>query len=279
MNTLREMLRTLTVRGSVYFCDTLNAPWERRFRDEKRSSFHVVRRGACRLVWSGGAELLEEGDLVLVKSGFPHSLSSIGNDPQASRPTTMLCGYCCFHATPAAPVIDALPPILMLRAAEIGPTSWLAGTIRQLSDTYLQRSGGKEVVVDRLTEILMIELIHMQVEKRSPDGYQLAMSDPQISRALRLLQSQPEVPWTIGRLAERVALSRAAFAKRFKARLGMTVFQYLTRIRIHRAQLLLRTSRESLSNIAHQVGYGSDLTFSKAFKRATGTTPGRFRKN
>jgi AraC-like DNA-binding protein len=155
---------------------------------------------------------------------------------------------------------------------------WFAGTLEHLSEAWARSGSGSDIVVDRLTEILMIELVRIQLAKSSSEGYALALSDARVSRALHLLHSQPELPWTIEQLARRVALSRAALAKRFKDALGQTVFQYLTRIRMHRAEVLLRSSRRSLSSIAHQVGYGSDLTFSKAFKRETGMTPGRFRR-
>ena len=73
-------------------------------------------------------------------------------------------------------------------------------------------------------------------------------------------------------------MSRAAFAKRFKERVGQTMFGYLTALRMQRAQILLRESDLSLYAVANRVGYQSDLAFTKAFKRLLGVTPTIYRK-
>ena len=79
-------------------------------------------------------------------------------------------------------------------------------------------------------------------------------------------------------MAEKVGMSRAAFTKRFKELVGQPMFKYLTMLRIQRAQELLRESNLPLYEVAGRVGYESDLAFTKTFKKHTGTTPTRYRK-
>ncbi|MBL8155138.1 MAG: helix-turn-helix transcriptional regulator, partial [Anaerolineae bacterium] len=55
-------------------------------------------------------------------------------------------------------------------------------------------------------------------------------------------------------------------------------FQYVTRWRMQVAADLLKNSSLTLSEIANRVGYRSDLTFSKAFRRQMNTSPGRYRR-
>ena len=74
-------------------------------------------------------------------------------------------------------------------------------------------------------------------------------------------------------------MSRAAFAKRFKERVGQTMFEYLTALRMQRARNLLRESSLSLYEVASRVGYQSDLAFTKAFKKSIGVTPTSYRKS
>ena len=47
MEVLSDILRSMRVQGSVYFCDHLKAPWSIEFKDTTSASFHLVRRGEC----------------------------------------------------------------------------------------------------------------------------------------------------------------------------------------------------------------------------------------
>ncbi len=57
------------------------------------------------------------------------------------------------------------------------------------------------------------------------------------------------------------------------------MFEYLTALRMQRASELLRDTTLSIYEVASRVGYDSDIAFTKAFKRAMGTTPTRYRKS
>ncbi len=134
------------------------------------------------------------------------------------------------------------------------------------------------MVVDKLTEVLIVELIRINFGRSERSGFTGALLDKQISQALELLHAAPEKSWTLDTLASKVAMSRAAFAKRFKERVGQTMFEYLTALRMQRAQMLLRQSDLPLYTVANRVGYQSDLAFTKAFKRLLGVTPTIYRK-
>jgi AraC-like DNA-binding protein len=57
------------------------------------------------------------------------------------------------------------------------------------------------------------------------------------------------------------------------------MFQYLTELRMQRARQLLQETSLPLYEVSNRVGYESEMAFAKTFKRITGTTPARFRKN
>ena len=85
-------------------------------------------------------------------------------------------------------------------------------------------------------------------------------------------------PWTVAKLAARVGLSRSGFALRFTELVGEPPLQYLARWRMARAAELLRDTHEGMGEIAAKVGYESVPSFSKAYKRWQGTSPGAFRR-
>ena len=73
-------------------------------------------------------------------------------------------------------------------------------------------------------------------------------------------------------------MSRSRLALRFKKLLGVTPMDYVTGWRMQRASEMLRSSRDSLADVAERVGYRSEAAFSRAFKRVFEQTPGAFRR-
>ncbi|MCG7984673.1 MAG: helix-turn-helix transcriptional regulator [Candidatus Thiodiazotropha lotti] len=73
-------------------------------------------------------------------------------------------------------------------------------------------------------------------------------------------------------------LSRSAFADRFKTLLGETPINYLGRWRMQNAWLWLSEEHATIYDVAKRCGYESEASFSKAFKKYTGESPGKVRK-
>jgi AraC-like DNA-binding protein len=74
-----------------------------------------------------------------------------------------------------------------------------------------------------------------------------------------------------------IGMSRSVFAQRFKSVVGEAPMEYLTRCRLHQATQLLLESNMSIGQIANMIGYESDASFNKAFKRRLGVSPGAYR--
>ncbi len=72
-------------------------------------------------------------------------------------------------------------------------------------------------------------------------------------------------------------MSRAAYARHFKASSGMTVISFLTELRMAIASDLLMRTRRNAGDIAAEVGYDSEAAFGKVFKASKGLSPARFR--
>jgi AraC family transcriptional regulator len=82
---------------------------------------------------------------------------------------------------------------------------------------------------------------------------------------------------TLDDIAASIHMSSFHFARMFKATTGHTPHTYVTRLRIERAQELLRTSGCSMPTIARKVGFASKSHFAGTFLRLTGISPHRFR--
>jgi AraC-like DNA-binding protein len=281
MPVLSDILTSLRAHGSVYFCDRRDPPWSMEFSDVESASFHLVRRGECWVIAGDVIERLGAGDLLFVEPGRKHVLTS--EHPKEPRSNIasgilLLCGYCRFDTHLNHPLIKALPILDIVRGEELLEHAWLKNTLDQLSGEYTSGQPGSQIIVNKLTEILLIELIRINFGRSKQSGFIAALSDKQISKALELLHTTPQKAWTLEGLATEVAMSRAALAKRFKQLVGQTMFEYLTALRMQRAQELLRESDIPLYQVANRVGYESDLAFTKAFKRFLGMTPTSYRK-
>jgi len=139
---------------------------------------------------------------------------------------------------------------------------------------------GTEIVVARLTDVLIIYVLRSYIEGLEPGegGWLGALKDPAVREAIGLIHRNPDHPWTAEELANAAAMSRSAFFARFRETVGDTPAGYLTRWRIHLATRLLREQNMSVGAAGRQVGYGTEAAFSNAFLRVMGVRPGAYRK-
>lgn len=93
------------------------------------------------------------------------------------------------------------------------------------------------------------------------------------------LDLNPTPPHTLAGLAQMVNLSPSRFAHLFTQEYGVPVYTYITRVRMERAQMLLRTTDLPASAIGQQVGYADPRHFYTVFKRVVGMTPKVYRRS
>ena len=110
-------------------------------------------------------------------------------------------------------------------------------------------------------------------------GWLGALQDKQIGRAILAIQREPEHEWTVELLADEVAMSRSAFAARFKKLIGETPMKYLLNWRMNVASTWLKERELTVAELASRLGYQSEAAFSRAFKRAIGVSPGQVSRN
>ena len=135
-------------------------------------------------------------------------------------------------------------------------------------------------MIAKLSEVLFVEAIRRYIALLPPEqtGWLAGARDPQVGKALALLHRQPAHPWTIATLANEVGVSRSVLAERFRRYLSETPIAYLTRWRLQLGTQMLKSTSNSVAQIAGEVGYESEPAFNRAFKREFGIPPARFRK-
>lgn len=98
-----------------------------------------------------------------------------------------------------------------------------------------------------------------------------ACGDKRLAKALVAMTAEPGKPWRVETMAREAAMSRTAFAMRFKEVLGQTPLDYLTALRIQYALTVLETEPQlSIDSVARDVGYADESALRRAYLRATG---------
>jgi AraC-like DNA-binding protein len=84
---------------------------------------------------------------------------------------------------------------------------------------------------------------------------------------------------SVGEISRRVGISRSRLTQRFRKEVGLAVHQYLCRVGIRLASLLLRHTDAKLAAIAFHAGFYDASHLSRVFYRYTGSRPGAFRRD
>jgi transcriptional regulator GlxA family with amidase domain len=131
-----------------------------------------------------------------------------------------------------------------------------------------------------MADLLVARLIRCWVNcsGASTTGWLAAIRDPHIGRVLAAMHRDPGHDWTLESLAGVAGQSRSIFAERFSAILGEGAARYLARLRMQLARELLGQSGMSVAEVATRLGYESEASFARAFKRITNVSPGVVRR-
>jgi AraC-like DNA-binding protein len=282
---------------------------------EHMMEFHGVARGSC---WAGivGEDpiRLGTGDLVIFPQGDAHVISS---EPglrakrvdlglyDAPRPpqlpyalrvsgrgaaagaaghdepgATIVCGFIGCDARPFNPLLAALPRMLRVSGQADGGSPWLAGVLHAVAEESDNKRPGGEAVLERMTEMMFVEALRRYVVTlpAGETGWLAGLGDAAVGRALALLHGRPADPWTLERLGEAAAVSRSTLHERFVHFLGQPPMQYLAKWRMQLAARWLRDTDAKVLEVAFEVGYENETAFARAFRRATGESPGAWRR-
>jgi AraC-like DNA-binding protein len=267
--------------------------WGVRYSDFGHPSFCVVLEGRCRLAVDGQPPLtLEAGDFVLlpatpgfIMSGFEPvtparidpkvtaaPVGEVRHGRRGGRPDVLLLGgYFVFDSPDAALLVSLLPAVIHVRDA-----ARLSTLVRLVGEESSERRSGRDLVLTRLVEVLLIEALRSTSGEDAPPGLLRGLADAQLARAMRQMHGQLARSWTVAQLAKTAALSRSAFFERFTRTVGVRPMEYLLAWRMAVAKDLLRRHDLGLDEVAERVGYGSASTFSTAFSRHVGQPPRRY---
>ncbi|UQB80386.1 AraC family transcriptional regulator [Pseudomonas shirazica] len=265
MDRLSTLLKHFNLHASTFhqggFCGTT------RFDGQQSSGHaHLLRSG--RLTFSdkrGQLMELAEPSLILAVRPQEHQLLAIEADE-----AELVCATLQFDGGANNPLTQALPDFIIKPLREL---QGLDGTLDWLFEEAFGDECGRDVILNRLFELMVIQLLRHLIASRSiASGMMAGLANAQLSRALVGIHNEPQHNWTVAELADRSGMSRASFAAHFRETVGITPADYLANWRISLAQKRLREGRP-IALIADEVGYESPSALARTFRRKVGASP------
>lgn len=298
---LTEMLRGLRLDGVDYARYQMAAPWGLLFPAQQAARFHFVAESGCFLRTPENEWVqLQPGDAVLLPRGVEHALASAPNActaPLACCQFQTVCGDIAeargggsgeqslffsgsmnFNVDGQHPFLRMMPELMWVHefaAHEPGISPLLKTMACELA---LDRVGAGSILT-RLADVVAASIIRSWVERGCGDasGWVAAARDPDIGRVLAAIHLNPQEDWTVDSLARVMHASRSAFAERFASVVGETPARYVLQVRMRQARQWLVRDKLKIAVVARRLGYESEASFSRAFKRVIGKAPSHFR--
>ncbi|RTR01065.1 AraC family transcriptional regulator [Halomonas nitroreducens] len=226
---------------------------------------HILTHGSVHLGLADGTQRrFDEPVLILLAAGDAHRLEP---GPQG---TETLCGSFRFGAGNLCPIYRALPALLVIPLDRL---SGMAGLLDLMQAEMREQRCGRQATLDRLCELLVIQLLRYLMDAGEVDSGLLAgLAHSRLTKALIAMHDRPAADWTLRGLATEAGMSRARFASVFRDTVGQPPAEYLAQYRLSLAKTLLRDGLP-LDTIADRVGYSSPSALAKVFRRHTGHSP------
>ena len=250
------------VADVVCTCGPRDRPFEER---QSGASISLVLSGTFACRGEHGASLLSAGSLMLVSAGQSFECSHThgeGDRCLSFQFDAQLFDRLAHDAGASRPAFDrqSLPPLRVL-----APLTARARAAMASPDTL------KEIAVELASAVVGIAGRARRAPPAAPQHH------ARIARVLQLLESDNTGPHSLADLAHSAGLSPYHFLRTFKRVTGVTPHQWLLRARLREAAQRLSVSRESVTDIALDVGFEDLSNFMRSFRAEFGVSPRRYR--
>jgi AraC-like DNA-binding protein len=265
MDKLASLLNYFSMSAGVFYSGNICGIHDFA-QDKLRGHIHLIKTGVVQVIGVQPLVLqISEPTLLFLPRPDTHRL--VTDDFAGAN---VVCATVQFGGGGGNPITDSLPPVVLVKLSEL---SGVDAILALMFDEAFSDQCGRQAMLDRLCEVLMIRLLRHCIDKGLTQGGILAgLADPHLAKALIAMQDQPAVEWSLKSMADLAGMSRARFALKFRLVTGETPADYLASWRIMTAQRLLKRGQQ-LKTVASSVGYASASALARAFVRKLGHTP------
>lgn len=268
MDALVSLLSNFSLHAGVFYTGNICGIHDFE-RDTERGHLHLIRSGSVQ-VRGVTRRRFEVTQPTLMFLPRPDQHRLVTDDGPGSD---VVCATVQFGGSGVNPVTASLPDLVMVPLTQM---SGVDALLDLMFEEAFHEHAGRQGVLDRLCEVLMIRLLrHCMALGLTQGGALAGLADVRLGPVLAAMHEDPQHPWDLLGMAQLAGMSRARFAVRFREVTGDTPADYLAAWRVMTAQRLL-TRGAPVKQVAEDVGYGSASALSRAFVRRLGIAPGQW---
>ncbi len=291
---IESILSQLSLRTRVFHRGKHCGNWQLDLEQSNKVLFHFVSEGSCivELQEQKAIIALVQGDLLLFLKPGKHVLRAskkvgeeniqtpVSGETLNNNSSGLICAYVEFDPTFHNPLFEAMPSYVVVKANSHTDTTWLKHLLGLLFAEANTETTASQTVIERLTDILFIHIIRSYLTNYpAHTGILAAYNDPGLRAVLELMHENPQKPWSIADFSSAANLSRSVFVEKFSRTLEVSPMAYLTMQRMDYAYRKLSEGKCKIIDVALDCGYENESSFSKAFKRMYGITPGALNRD
>ena len=226
---------------------------------------------------------IRAGEVFIAKPGDLHEILSSGDAPLGLYfwSYTLVPGQ---GADPAATSVDALLTAFMAATRTVGyPSRTMQSALELLTEEIAQKEPGYGPIIEGQAAKLVIDTARAivdvaQIPSDPLTGPAKDHAEVVAQQIARYLRDNCGRPLSLRDVAAQVHLSKRHINRVFHRKMGISIMEYLTSVRMdHAAHLLLERHRPT-KEVAHAVGYPDVRYFITVFHRRMGLTPAAFRR-
>ncbi len=270
MDELSALLQDLDFNADVFFSGSL-CGLEAFEEQENTGLLHVLKSGTMTMITEQGHQLtLDKPAVIFLPSGSQHRIQI-----REFKEAELVCANIQFQPRQKTVLVDNLPKFLCI---DIQQDPAISQAAQSIFEEAFSKEYGRDLMINRLCDIFIRQILRYVIRHDIVElGLFTASTHPQLARLMHELAGKPEKAWSVDSMAESVAMSRSKFAALFKDSVGQAPMEYVTDLRLSKAQNLL-TQDKPVALVANEVGYDTASSLSRLFKQRFGITPKQWLK-
>lgn len=260
-------------------------------RHEDHYALYVVHGGHGTHQINGHPYGIARGDIYLAPPGSEHAYRDCKN-----LEVDTFCFQIDLLEEPEVAALRALPGFRSLfvigdeaewsgHRLHLAPAQWqeIDNQVQTICNE-LQSASGEQATPEAalLTRYLffrlLVELARLWAQNPAHQTVSNAYHQTELADVLQFCEAHYDESLSVPQLAARMFLSPGRFSEIFKKEMGTPPGDYLRRLRLTKAQELLRAGKLSITQIAFQSGFNDAAQFSRAFHATFDITPSDYRK-
>lgn len=266
MDKLSEVLNHFSISAGVFYSGNLCGLSSFSGEGVEEGHLHLLESGRLDVYDHNGKKIeVTEPSVLFFPRPANHRLMAEEHDN-----AQVVCASINYGTGCKNPLANALPALVVIRLAD-APTLQFATEL--LFKESVNEASGKSAMMDRLTEVFVIQLFRYVMDNDIvQQGMLSGLSHPQLSKAVVAIHQNPEKNWSLEELAELCAMSRSKFAELFKELMGQPPGDYILEWRVAMAQGHLKKGKP-VGWVANAVGYENASALARVFRKKTGQSP------